>query len=133
MTSAESSCAAVRAMAAARQKEINESITDVTTTTFVARLAGFIGPPIRLLKNAHLLRFPHPSSLRRTSKYASLLRISGALHLGIFEQPAKNHFFSNLMEHRNTLGPRSKTAPLSTTKGVLVESSPRHHKISGGR
>jgi hypothetical protein len=51
--------------------------------------------PGRLLKNAHLLRFPHPSSLRRTSKYASLLRISGALHLGIFEQPAENAFFSN--------------------------------------
>jgi hypothetical protein len=41
----------------------------------------------RLLKNAHLLRFPYPSSLRRTPKYASFLRISGALHLGIFEQP----------------------------------------------
>jgi hypothetical protein len=39
-----------------------------------------------LLKNAHLLRFPHPSPLRRTSEYASLLRISGALHLGIFQQ-----------------------------------------------
>jgi hypothetical protein len=51
----------------------------------------------RLLKNAHLLRFPHPSSLRRTSKYASLLRISGAFHLGIFEQPEKNQFFSNLL------------------------------------
>jgi hypothetical protein len=54
---------------------------------------------IRLLKNAHLPRFPYPSSLRRTSKYASLFRISGALHLGIFEQPvelscdhAKNKF-----------------------------------------
>ncbi len=52
----------------------------------------------RLLKNAHLLRFPHPSSLRRTSKYASFLRISGALHLGIFEQPAKIDFFSNLVD-----------------------------------
>jgi len=52
----------------------------------------------KLLKNAHLLRFPHPSSLRRTSKYASLLRISGALHLGIFEQLAKNDFFSNLLD-----------------------------------
>ena len=51
--------------------------------------------PNRLLKNAHLLRSPYPSSLRRTSKYASFLRISGALHLGIFEQPAKNDFFSN--------------------------------------
>jgi translation initiation factor 1 len=37
-----------------------------------------------------------PSSLRRTSKYASLLRGSGALHLGILEQPAENDFFSNL-------------------------------------
>jgi hypothetical protein len=47
-----------------------------------------------MLKNAHLLRFPHPSSLQRTFKYASLLRISGALHLGIFEHRAKNHFFT---------------------------------------
>jgi hypothetical protein len=50
-----------------------------------------------LLKNAHLRRSPHPSSLRRTSKYASLLRISGALHLGIFEQHMKIDFFSNLL------------------------------------
>jgi hypothetical protein len=50
----------------------------------------------RLLKNAHLRRSPHPSSLRRTSKYASLLRISGALHLGIFEQPMKINFFNDL-------------------------------------
>jgi hypothetical protein len=70
----------------------------------------------RLLKNAHLLRFPHPLSLRRTAKYASLLRISGAcakplrrrqegsrerdfaklnLHLNIFEQPEENDFFSD--------------------------------------
>jgi hypothetical protein len=47
----------------------------------------------RLLKNARLLRFPHPSSLRRTSKYASLLRISGAFHPGIFEQPGGKLFF----------------------------------------
>ena len=43
----------------------------------------------RLLKNAHLLRFPHPSSLQRTTKYASLLGTSGALHLDIFDQPEK--------------------------------------------
>jgi hypothetical protein len=41
-----------------------------------------------MLKNAHLLRSLHSSSLQRTYKYASLLRISGALHLGIFEHPA---------------------------------------------
>ena len=46
----------------------------------------------RLLKNTHLLRSPHPSSLQRTFKYASLLRISGALHLGIFDQPEKISF-----------------------------------------
>jgi hypothetical protein len=46
----------------------------------------------RLLKNAHLRRCPYPSLLRRTSKYASLLGISGALHLGIFEQSAEKTF-----------------------------------------
>gem|GEM_PF-4283155 len=54
----------------------------------------------RSLKNAPLRRFPHPSSLRRTSKYDSLLRISGALHLGIFERPRKIDFFSKLLAHR---------------------------------
>jgi hypothetical protein len=48
-----------------------------------------------LLKNGHLLRFPHPSSLRRTAKYASPLRIWGALHLTLFEQPGKGDFFSS--------------------------------------
>jgi hypothetical protein len=56
----------------------------------------------RLLKNDHLRRFPclraGPLSLRRTAKYASLLRISGALHLVLFEQPAKNDFPSSLPE-----------------------------------
>jgi hypothetical protein len=52
---------------------------------------------IRLLKNTHLRRCPHPSSLQRTSKYASLFRISGALHPGIFEQPDRNYFFSRLL------------------------------------
>src|SRR4030043_1242011 len=75
---------------------------------------GLPSCPNRPLKNAHLLRYPaaslsrrrgkksllirrdatpHSSLLRRTGKYASLLRISGALHLGIFELPVKNHFF----------------------------------------
>jgi len=40
------------------------------------------------MKNAHLLRYPHPSSLRRTGLYASLLGVSDALHLSIFAQPA---------------------------------------------
>jgi hypothetical protein len=46
----------------------------------------------KLLKNAHLRRYPHPSSLRRTAKYASFLTISGALHLAVFEQPEKDAF-----------------------------------------
>jgi hypothetical protein len=54
-----------------------------------------LSPPIleahlnlsRLLKNAHLRRCPHPSSLQRTPRYASYLWISGALHPGIFDQP----------------------------------------------
>jgi hypothetical protein len=43
----------------------------------------------RLLENAHLLRSSQPSSLQRTSKYASLLRISRALRMDIFEKPVK--------------------------------------------
>jgi hypothetical protein len=50
-----------------------------------------------MLKNAHLLRYPHPSSLQRTFKYASLLRISEALHLGIFEHPGKKRFCISLL------------------------------------
>jgi len=49
----------------------------------------------RLLKNAHLWRSPHPSSLQRTPKYASLLRISGVLHLGIFDQPEEITLLAN--------------------------------------
>ena len=33
-------------------------------------------------------------SLRRTSMYASLLGISGALHLGVFQRPGEVDFFS---------------------------------------
>jgi hypothetical protein len=62
----------------------------------------------RRLKNTHLLRYAHPSSLpgcarpsQRTRKYASFLRISRALHLDVFEQPDKNCFFNNLLEPGN--------------------------------
>ncbi len=48
----------------------------------------------RLLKNGHLRRFSHPSSLRGTGKYASFLRISGALHLTIFELTCRKITFS---------------------------------------
>jgi len=43
--------------------------------------------PRRLSENAHLLRYPHPSSLWRTGVYASLHGISEALYLDIFHQP----------------------------------------------
>jgi hypothetical protein len=46
----------------------------------------------RLLKNTHLLRYAHPSSLQRTRMYASFLRLSRALHLDVFEQPEENLF-----------------------------------------
>jgi len=66
-----------------------------------------------LLKNGHLLRYPatspswrrgresllirrdatpHPSPLRRTAKYASLLRVSGALHLAFLSNLEKRTF-----------------------------------------
>jgi len=49
----------------------------------------------RLLNNAHLRRYPHSSSVRRTSMYASLFGILGALHLDVFEQPEHQVFSSN--------------------------------------
>ena len=50
-----------------------------------------------LLKNTHLLRYAHPSSLQRTCKYASFLGISRALYLDVFDQPAENGFFNILL------------------------------------
>jgi hypothetical protein len=44
---------------------------------------------MKLLKKVHLRRCPRPSSLNVRPKYASLLATSGALHLGIFEQPTE--------------------------------------------
>jgi hypothetical protein len=35
--------------------------------------------------------------MRRTVKYAAFLRISGTLHLTIFEQPEKDDFLSSLL------------------------------------
>jgi hypothetical protein len=46
------------------------------------------------MKNIHLRRYPYSSSLRRASMYDSLLGIAGALHLDVFDQPAKMMFFS---------------------------------------
>ena len=62
------------------------------------------------------LRYPHPSSLRRTFMYASFLKISEAsvpragsmterdfaklnLHMDIFHQPLRSWFFGSLILH----------------------------------
>jgi hypothetical protein len=52
---------------------------------------------IKRLKNTHLLCCAHPSSLRRTVKYASFLRILRAVHLDVFDPPEKNYFFNKLL------------------------------------
>jgi hypothetical protein len=60
----------------------------------------------RLLKNAHLRRYPVASLSRRRGKKSLLLRrdatlrISGALHPGIFDHPAKNESFNKLLMAR---------------------------------
>ncbi len=82
---------------------------------------------LRLSKNIHLSRFhlgyPHPSSLRRTSMYASFLRISSpalraaqsstlrvgspvseALDLDIFDQSLKGWFFNSLVRSQYSAG-----------------------------
>ena len=76
----------------------------------------------RLLKNAHLLRFSHPSSLRRTSKYASLLRISRALYLSIFEQPAENHFFNKLESTESLAKPKVAPWPGSPSASAAASA-----------
>jgi len=48
------------------------------------------------LSKSEGLRYPHPSSLQRTSMYASFLGISEALHLGISHQPQSIRFFDSL-------------------------------------
>jgi hypothetical protein len=71
----------------------------------------------RLLKNGHLLRFPHPSSLRRTAKYVSLLGISGALHLAFFEQPETDETFDLFLLGRSN---QNIPPPFMTLSAVEV-------------
>ena len=78
---------------------------------------GMGGQSLRLMKNAHLLRYPHPSSLRRTAMYASFLENSEALHLDIFHQPQRNRFFDSF-------------AISSSACGFLVE---RTRRVKGRR
>jgi hypothetical protein len=51
---------------------------------------------MRLSENVYLLRYPHPSALRRTFMYASFLRISEALPMDVFHQPLRGRFFDSL-------------------------------------
>jgi len=55
------------------------------------------------MKNANLLRYPPPASLRRTGLYVALLVISGALHLNVFDQPGQCVFSSDLLEFKEIL------------------------------
>jgi hypothetical protein len=82
---------------------------------------------MRLSENAHLLRYPHPSSLRRTSLYASFLGIcprfpwtphpaggspvSEALHTDIFHQPLRSRFFDGLNLGLPSVGDKSLARP----------------------
>jgi methyltransferase (TIGR00027 family) len=68
-----------------------------------------------LLKNAHLQRFPYLSSLRRTAKYASFVRISGALHLALFEQPVEKHFLTSPLRFSSSEGAFMKEGRPSIT------------------
>jgi hypothetical protein len=51
---------------------------------------------LTVLSKAEGLRYPYPSSLRRTFMYASFLGISEALHMDIFHQPLRMLFFDGL-------------------------------------
>jgi hypothetical protein len=52
----------------------------------------------RLLKNTHLLRCAHSSSLRRTQKVRLIPQYSRALHLGMFlTSPGEDHFLKKLL------------------------------------
>jgi hypothetical protein len=51
---------------------------------------------LMVLSKVEGLRYPHPSSLRRISLYASFFGISEALHMMIFHQPLKSPFFDRL-------------------------------------
>jgi hypothetical protein len=73
------------------------------TSPFASWVPRRVTEHSRLLKKADRLRCRVPAALRRTHpsewvpEYASRLGSRGALHLGLFEQPGQNEFFSNLI------------------------------------
>ena len=64
------------------------------------RISGFVEKRPCLPAGRHLLRYPAPSPAQGRGEKSLLirrdatLRILGALHLGIFDQPQKNEFFN---------------------------------------
>jgi hypothetical protein len=67
---------------------------------------------MRLTENAHLLRYPRPASLRRTSTYASFVGTSEALHLDIFPQPPKEQIArqAGIVHHKGKMSMRGSRA-----------------------
>ena len=72
------------------------------------------------MKNPDLLRPPRSSSLQRTFMYASFLETSGALHLGLFDQPLRNLlvYITNEPHRAERVAHREKTCekPISNSK-----------------
>ena len=62
--------------------------------TALSKVEGPFGR-LTVLSKAEGVRYPRPSSLRRTSMYASFLGISEALQLDIFHQPLRSWFFDS--------------------------------------
>jgi hypothetical protein len=81
----------------------------------------------RLVKNTHLLRYTHPSSLRRTKLYASFLRISRALHLDVFDQPVTQQLRIHMRRRFLILLLISFAAPLPCFAKTI---SPQLHPVS---
>jgi hypothetical protein len=90
----------------------------------------------RLSENAHLPRYPHPSSLRRTSMYASFLGISSrskACGMDIFHQPLRIRFFDSLEpcfgifktisnDYQGLSFPTTQSLPLGGRVQILLQS-----------
>ena len=86
----------------------------------------------RLSENVHLRRYPHSSSLRRTDKYASFLRISDALHLNIFQQPPKMGFSDRLLGGCGKMGVsnrRPAARPDARLEAETVGFEDAEHKL----
>ncbi len=75
---------------------------------------------LTVLSRVEGLRYPHPSSLRRTYMYASFLGISEALHLDIFHQPLRNRFFHSLYRYERG----TRTVKVVPTPGSLWKLRP---------